>query len=170
MKFFLYLLVLSVLFSCKPIHNHDKSNTDWILELKNGIDVNHSVDTVYATFSKFGNQTYELVFATAVKSKIKNLKMIEFGVYLKNGIDWQFHSPTGKPYTSADFNDWYNCQNGVLQKNRTFEDRENRLLKTDVLSKDTISTLWYYLAEDDSGIQYVGYDEIVGIVDTLDNE
>lgn len=84
-----------------------------------GIEVKHSKTNVYAEFNekdpeKFGK--YKWHFETNLRSPNENLKIIEFGTYLRKGNKWEFAFIYDRPFNSEEFAKWYSCDDAILKK------------------------------------------------------
>lgn len=133
---------------------------------RNTIEVNHSVDTVFATVNAKDPEKrgkYQLQVTTSVSSKEADLTIQEFGAYMLENGEWKFSSIFNRPFNKEEFSKWYGCKNGILKKDSVYNDPDNWLAKGDVLTRDTLVSLWYFIGLDNYGNQHLGTRKVVGV-------
>lgn len=144
-------------------------NENWPQELKEmeiGLKVSHSTDTIYATLNTKDPETwgkYQLQFTTTVETLNQNLEIVEFGGYLWDGDHWEMRTIYNRPFNKAEFEKWYNCPNGMLEKGESYSDTDNWMGKMNYLTGEIIIGLWYFIGKNKEGKRYVGAKEIVAI-------
>jgi hypothetical protein len=125
-----------------------------------GIEVIHTPDKVSAIEGGRSGHRFTWLHKTSVRSTVGDLTVVEFGAFVDLRGKWEFSTYTGKPFTTADFADWYSCPNAKLIDSQNFTDPQN-WTGADALHES--SGLWYYIGEDSSGKRFRG----VARVDTL---
>lgn len=162
------LLVLVALYSCSSLNSKKGAPLpEKIAQLDESIIVNHSVDTVYATINTKDPEKrgkYQLQFATRVSSKNGDVRIEEFGAYILKDNKWVASSIYDRPFNNSEFAKWYGCYGGLVLEGKTYCDKDNWLRKTNVLTNETMVSLWYFIGTDENGKRVVGAKEIVGIV------
>ncbi len=138
-----------------------------ITELEEGIEVEHSHDTVYATLNAKDPDThgkYQLQFTTTVSSMKGDIQLKEFGAYIWRNDGWVPISIYDRPFNPEEFDKWYGGDDGFMLEGKNYSDPDNWLGKTDRLNGDTIESLLYFTGINEQGVQVVGAKEIVGIL------
>ena len=158
--------LLSTLFSC----NKNSSNPEEVvkgdakyrsvMKITDGIIVTHTPSEVSAEEEGRSGYKYTWIHETSVRSSVGHLKIVEFGAFHLQNTKWVFSTYTGKPFTSDDFAEWYNCPEAMITEGDAFIDPKN-WTGSEALHES--STLWYFIGEDASGQRYKGISQ----VDTL---
>lgn len=134
----------------------------------NTIEIEHSCDTIFAivnTKDPKKRGKYQLQFTTSVISKETELTIHEFGAYTLDDGKWKFTSIFNRPFDKREFSKWYSCKGGILKKDSVYSDADNWLTKGDILTGDTLVSLWYFVGKDSKGRKHVGTQKVVGIFD-----
>lgn len=129
-----------------------------ISDLKKGIIVKHSKKKVYAELNKdypTRGGKYKFKYSTSVKTKLKGLKIIQFGAFSLINNEWIERNVI--PFNNTEFSEWYNCPNGLIHKGITYKDPSN-WSSCDDLSKSESKILWYYIGINSNNEKFVGYD------------
>lgn len=128
-----------------------------------GIIVTHSKDTIYAEVyngSKPNRMKYVWNYETSVKTKNKELEIVEFGGYNYINNEWDSNTIFGRPFNKSEFSKWYSCENGILKLGETYSDKKN-WTTSDYIYGDTKTGLWYFIGKDSNGQKYIGYKKFV---------
>ena len=152
MKKLIYLVLASASFGCswnpsKTTENQGDSKYQELLKIKEGFTVTHTPEQGEAILGGPSGAMYTWVYTTTVEAT-ENISIIEFGAFNKINDKWIFSNHTGKPFTSKDFEDWYNCPGSKLIPNQKFSDTNN-WNGSQTLKKG--ESLWYYIGKTDSG-------------------
>jgi hypothetical protein len=138
-------------------NNDSNKLPDKLVNIPDGIVVKHTPDSVLAARIKDDTANYYWFHKTSVTSTNEDLEITEFGSYSWNSDHWEFSTVTGKPFTKEDFEDWYNCKNGILIKGKDYADKNNWYRNAE-LKKNR--ALWYYLGKNKKGEIFKGIAEI----------
>ncbi|GAB5419146.1 MAG: hypothetical protein Crog4KO_06540 [Crocinitomicaceae bacterium] len=127
------------------------------------IDVQVSGDTIYSVRSL---GYYYLAFTTALKSLNDDLKIVDYGCYYAEDGGWVDQTEEGRKFGSVkDFEESYNCPNGLLKKNISYYNDFNWVIRTKELDGSARHVLLYFLAEDGEGNLFKGTKTFVGILE-----
>lgn len=96
---------------------------------------------------------YTWRYETSVRSTAGPLRVVEFGAFVWTGGQWQFSTFTGRPFTAADFADWYGCPLALVEPWATCTDPSNWSAGATLRAS---KTKWYYIAVDAAGKRYKG--------------
>ena len=127
------------------------------------INVIHSQDTIYAEIyngSKKNRMKYVWNYKTSIKTKNKELEIIEFGGYNQTNDRWDSKTIYGRPFNKVEFSKWYSCENGTLKLGETYTDKTN-WTTSDYLDGQSKVGIWYYIGKDSKGTKYIGYERFV---------
>lgn len=108
-----------------------------------GLKVSHSSDTVYATINtkdpkKKGR--FQICYKTCVESLLKGLTIKEFGAYFRDdNEEWEFQTIFKRPFNRPEFEKWYSCPAGILEKGVSYCDSANWIRKSNDLTGDTLN-------------------------------
>ena len=164
----IYLSILITVFSCsegniKKTQNGDSKYQE-VLKLKDGFKVTHSPEEGKAMLNGRSGSKYTWLYKTTVEAK-QDITILEFGAFgLYNG-QWIFGTYTGKPFTTKDFEEWYNCPNGKLLANKKYLDSKN-WTGGELLEKS--ETLWYYIGKTESGEIVKAIAKLTSLAETQD--
>lgn len=167
MRFLIICLLFLAAFSNESQHQSHPWPSK-ITELDEGIIVKHSFDTVYATVNTKDPDThgkYQLQFTTTVSSQAGDILLKEFGAYFWKDNDWVFATIYNRPFNKDEFNKWYKGDKGYIKEGKSYSDADNWLTKTDRLTGDTITALFYFIGYNEQNEKVQGASEIVGIID-----
>jgi hypothetical protein len=160
---------LLVLTGC-GIQQEKEAQKNWpekLQSLEIGLNVSHSMDTVYATLNTKDPEKrgkYQMKFATTVEALSENVELVEFGAYFREGNTWVLRTIYGRPFNKEEFDKWYNAENGKIILGHTYTDNDNWLGKSDFLNGNTYHALLYFIGKNAKGEQLVGAQEIVGVM------
>jgi hypothetical protein len=171
--FLIGLLSLGVFTSCGAGKDKTEQSTidEFPKELLNipiGINVEHSLDTVYATINTKDPEKrgkYQMQFSTSVSTSSQMLIVTEFSAFLLEDGKWVMRTIYDRAFNNEEFEKWYNCPNGILKVNETYTDYDNWLGKGDNLSGKVMNAILYVKGVDTCDVEYIGYKSIVGIFD-----
>lgn len=107
-----------------------------------GIGVTHFPNPATARRSQSGKWPYVWPYRTTVRSVKGRVKIQEFGTFARRDGQWHFSGVTGRPYAAKDFQDWYDCEGGVLVPGGQCTDPQNWSGRA---SLQESQTLWYYI-------------------------
>src|SRR5690606_38153707 len=82
---------------------------DELRKLPVGLKVSNNPNPVYAVRGGRSGMDFTWSFETTVSSLEQDLTIVEFGCYVEHKGNWEFSNVTGKPFTKADFAEWYSC-------------------------------------------------------------
>ncbi len=115
-----------------------------------GFLVSNTPNPVYLSdISQLDGYRYSWIYKTTVSSK-KELKIVEFGAFDKTDNGWVLANYTGKPFTSNDFENWYNCPNYTINSKVSCADNNNWGASNQLTGKNKLS-LWYFVGQDKYG-------------------
>ena len=119
-----------------------------------GLDVAHNPNPVRAKVRGRSGRRYSWVYATSVRATTSPVRIEEFGSFEWQGGRWVFRTKTGKPFTAADFGDWYQCPGQMLPLEQTFTDPTNWSGADEL--RDGQKTRWYFIGVDPEGRRVKG--------------
>ena len=104
---------------------------------------------------------------TTVEAIDRPITIEQFGSFDFHGGRWQFSNFYGKPFTRADFAEWYSCPDAALEPGKTCSDLQNWS------GRDRLSSgrmLWYFIGRDSAGNRVEGQSviELVGEISPTD--
>ncbi|MBN2681729.1 MAG: hypothetical protein JXR58_04425 [Bacteroidales bacterium] len=164
-----YILLLLFLFSCKE---NNKTNTeispdlpDKIKNLPEEIQVVHDPSEIYAVVYEKDSNYYIWRHKTSIISLRRDLQIVEFGSMNFINGNWILGNYTKQSFTKEHFEMWYQrktktglkgfCTDGILKKGVEYVDNHNYSIKRKDLTPR--NGLWYYIAKDSGGKEYMGY-------------
>lgn len=118
-----------------------------------GIEVTHDPNPAKAQMGGRSGQKYTWVFTTTLRTLGPAVTIEEFGSFAWHEGRWVFSNFTGKPFTTADFADWYSCPGGRLEPQLAYADPSNWSGNRE-LSAGKMK--FYYVAVDDAGRRVKG--------------
>lgn len=150
------------------IEKSEKSWPKYITDLPIGIDVYHSVDTVYAQKSNRADTSlypYIWGFGTTVMAINQDLEIIEFGAYDLEEGEWVLRTQNdNRPFNKDEFIKWYHCNDkGILYRGFKYSDNQNYLGKSRFLDGYKKKTLFYFIGKNEQGKKYVGAKEVIAV-------
>jgi len=154
----LYMGILSFLRFDAAAGTTDK--LDELAKLPFGLKVVHTPDKVRAKRDGRSGRAFTWSYKTSVTATNGSVVVKEFGSFVWHNDKWVFANFTGKPFTSADFADWYSCPGAKLVEGREFSDGSN-WSGGDVLRGGKMK--WYFIGVTTEGRQLKGE----AIVETL---
>ena len=128
--------------------------------LDEGMRVTHSPNPVKAQAGGRSGQRYTWLYTTTVQSSAGPLTLEEFGAFVWHDGGWVFSTYTGKPFTPADFAEWYACPGARMEAGRAYCDPLNWV---GAAALRTGKTRWYFIARDAGGRRVKGE----GVVEEL---
>lgn len=134
-----------------------------LLELRalpDGLRVIHTPNPAGAQPGGRSGFRYTWLYATTVESLGGTIVIEEFGSFFFEGGSWRFSNVTGKPFTAADFADWYACPDAILRPGKACSDSLN-WTGNDRLGAGRM--LWYYLGRDTHGRRVKGQ-AVIGLL------
>lgn len=156
--YFLYVLVFGLV-SCNAISKDVKRNLpNELRDISVGLEVNHFPAEVKATRDTEKPHVYKWTHATTVVAKAEAVQIEEFGAYVWEDEKWEFSTFTGKPFTADDFEKWYGCKGGRIEKGASCTDNRNWSSSLDIQHP---RILWYYIGITQSGKRVIGYKEVI---------
>jgi hypothetical protein len=118
-----------------------------------GIEVTHSPNPVRAVGGGRSGYPFTWLHATRVRPTKELVTIEEFGCFVWQDGRWKFSTMTGKPFTPADFADWYSCPGALLESGKAYQDPRNWEGST-VLQAD--QTKWYFIGRTADGTRVKG--------------
>jgi hypothetical protein len=110
-----------------------------------GLTVSHAPNPVRPIHGGRSGQKFTWLHSTKVEAIRANLRVVEFGAFGWAGGEWHFTTYTGKPFTSANFADWYGCPGATLLRGKVYTDPQN-WTGTNVPTPS--KSRWYFIAVD----------------------
>jgi hypothetical protein len=133
---------------------------DELAKLPFGLKVVHTPDKVRAKHDGRSGRAFTWSYKTSVTAMNGSVVVKEFGSFVWHNDKWVFSNVTGKPFTSADFADWYSCPGAKLVEGQECSDGSN-WSGGDVLREGKMK--WYFIGVTADGRQVKGE----AIVETL---
>jgi len=87
--------------------------------------VEHSPNPVRAQLGGRSGYKYTWLYETTVRSTPGRVRVTEFGSFGWFDGKWVFANYTNKPFTSAEFSEWYACDNAEILPNTSYSDGKN---------------------------------------------
>lgn len=125
-----------------------------IERLPQSLTVVHSPEPVKAMEGGRSGTPYTWLFTTTVSTEAEPVQIVEFGAFRHDGLSWVFRTYTGKPFTTAHFEDWYGCEGGWVRPGRPCVDDKNWQGGQELVKS---STRWYYVGVTEGGEQVAGW-------------
>ncbi|XOV68533.1 MAG: hypothetical protein ACFHU9_05015 [Fluviicola sp.] len=166
MRYFWLLLVGCLAFCSDEAESTPNEWPDKIKHLPEGLTVEHSADTVYASFNRKDPETkgkFQLKFSTTVSSMKGDVKIKEFGGYFWSDNKWKAVSMYDRPFNANEFDAWYGASDGMVESGKNYTDPNNWLMKGNQLTKDTIRALLYFIGTNEENQKVMGAKEIIGV-------
>jgi hypothetical protein len=95
------------------------------------------------------------LYKTTVESPGGPITIEEFGYFAFQEGQWHFATITGRPFTPADFAQWYGCPGAVVNPDSPCSDPQN-WTGDQRLTPDTGRGLWYFIGHDSDGRRVKG--------------
>lgn len=135
--------------------------------LPDGLRVIHTPNPVRAHSGGRSGYHYTWQYMTTVEAIDRPITIEQFGSFDFHGGAWQFSNFTGKPFTRADFAEWYSCPDAALEPSKICSDPQNWS------GRDRLSSgrmLWYFIGRDSAGNRVKGQSviELVGEISPAD--
>jgi hypothetical protein len=124
-----------------------------LAKLPFGLKVVHTPGRVRAIHDGPSGRAFTWSYKTSVTATNRSVVLKEFGSFVWHDDKWVFSNVTGKPFTSADFADWYACPGAELAEGREFSDGNN-WSGGDVLTGGKMK--WYFIGVTSDGKQVKG--------------
>jgi hypothetical protein len=118
-----------------------------------GIEVTHSPNPVPAARGGRSGHPYTWLHETAVRAVAGPVTIEEFGCLAWQDGRWVFSTVTGKPFTPAEFSDWYSCPDATLRTGQAYRDPANWTGST-VL--EPAQSKWYFIGRTAGGTRVKG--------------
>ena len=136
-------------------------NLSEINNLPDGLRVIHTPNPVRAHSGGRSGYHYTWQYETTVEAIDRPITIEQFGSFDFRGGTWQFSNFTGKPFTRANFVEWYSCPDAALELGKTCSDPQNWSGR-DRLGPGRM--LWYFIGHDSAGNRVKGQSviELVG--------
>jgi hypothetical protein len=131
-------------------------NTVKSLELSRlpiGLKIIHTPVRVKAVQEGDSGLRYTWTYKTTVRTLKKPVRIVEFGALVWREGRWQLKNFSGKPFTSKNFAEWYDCPGALLKPGRSYSDPHNWSGNNLLV---TTTTRWYYIGRDSSGKRVKG--------------
>lgn len=125
-------------------------------KLPEGIKVVHEPATALATLTGKSERRakYTWWHKTTVSSLGGDVTVVEFGAFMWQDGKWVGGgSFTGKPYTAAEFAEWYQCPKAVLKKGEAYTDPTNWSTDAELRAG---KVRWYFVGTDAKGKRVKG--------------
>ncbi len=126
-----------------------------IATLPIGLEVKHTPNPVKAMKDGRSSYPYTWLFKTTVKAIEDDITIIEFGCFIwyEEEKRWVFSNYTDKPFTNANFAEWYSCPNGKLLKGKEYSDPNNWGGSSE---PSEAKSKWYYIGINSKGERVKG--------------
>ncbi len=121
--------------------------------LPDGIRVIHTPNPVRAQVGGRSGFRYTWLYTTTVEAIDRPIVIEEFGAFEFHSGEWRFSTITGKPFTQADFAEWYSCPDSALKPGKKCSDPLN-WTGSDRLRSER--DLWYFIGRDSAGNRVKG--------------
>lgn len=118
-----------------------------------GIKITHSPNPARARVGGRSGFNFAWPYTTSVQTISGSVKIEEFGAFAWENGRWVFSNFTGKPYSAADFADWYSCPNATLLPGRLCSDGYNWSGRRTL---EPGKTRWYFIGVDAKGKRVKG--------------
>ncbi|MDH3597675.1 MAG: hypothetical protein OEM93_22780 [Rhodospirillales bacterium] len=151
-------LVLLFLFDVTAAQEPDPFNSHpglrEIGKLPDGIRVTHTPNPVRAQPGGRSGFKYTWEYKTTVESITGPIFIQEFVSFYLTANNWEFSNFTRKPFTPADFAEWYSCPKALLKPGTPCSDPLNWTGNNQLVSG---KMLWLFIGRDNTGKQYKGH-------------
>lgn len=121
-----------------------------------GIKVTHEPKVALATLTGKSDrrQKYTWWYKTTVSATDGDITITEFGAFAWHDGKWVPGTTfTGKPYTTAEFAEWYKCPKAALKKGESFSDPTNWSTAPELRAG---KSRWYFVGVDAKGKRVKG--------------
>jgi hypothetical protein len=123
--------------------------------LPEGLRVTHSPNPVAAQPGGRSGHRYTWLYKTALEIASGRVVIEEFGYFALRDGQWRYATFTGKPFTPADFAEWYGCPGATIRPGHSCSDPQNWTGYQSIAS-DRERGLWYYIGRDSNGRRVKG--------------
>jgi hypothetical protein len=158
-KIFIFISTILLYTSCNNQAVVSSQLPAKISDIPIGIEVKHNKQRVLATINQKHSEKYVWKYETSVKAIRQDLKIIEFGGFIKESGKWIEKNITSRPFNSQEFEEWYNCRAAIAKKGIIYTDTNNWSKSTTLESESKI-TLWYFIGENSNKKRFVGFQSI----------
>jgi len=100
---------------------------------------------------------------TSVYSESEHVQITEFGACLYRNKEWVLSTIYGRPYSTGEFEQWFNCPAGVLEPGKRYMNRLNYSAMMDQLDFESHAALWYYIGRKADGSEVKGYSLVFAV-------
>jgi hypothetical protein len=118
-----------------------------------GVRVTHEPNPVSPVRGGRSGQKFTWLHSTKVEAIQADLRIVEFGAFVWHDEAWHFSTYTGKPFTSADFANWFTCPGAKLVRGNVYTD-PNNWTGASVLKSS--KTRWYFIGVDAASKRFRG--------------
>lgn len=125
-----------------------------------GIRVSHSPNPVKAQAGGRSGRRYTWLYETRVAPTSEDVSIVEFGALVRSrprGDSWKLQTIYDRPFTAAEFAEWYSCPGGLLREGTACVDQANY---TGGDQLHGFETRWYFIGRTRAG-RLVKGEEIV---------
>ncbi len=126
----------------------------------------HAPNPVAAQRGGPSGSRYTWLYKTTVESLGGPIVIEEFGAFSLQDGQWRFSTYTGRPFTPADFAQWYGCPDAVVRPGNSCSDPQN-WTGYQRLVPDSEKGLWCFIGRDSNGRRVKG-EAIVELLPQLD--
>jgi hypothetical protein len=130
-----------------------KAKLRLVASLPNGLKITHSPNPTRARIGGRSRFNFTWPYTTSVQTINGSVTIEEFGAFAWENGRWVFSNLTDKPYSAADFSDWYSCPQATLLPGRPCTDAHNWSGRR---TFEPSKTMWYVIGVNAKGIRVKG--------------
>ncbi len=154
---FLILFILYRYLSVRPgrmaAREQSRVKLDELSKIPVGIKVTIVPEKVRAVRDGRSGSKFTWNYVTQVETIGKEIRIYEFGAFSWKRDHWLFGTVIGRPFRLPEFEEWYDCKDGILRPGEVYTDLNN-YSGSDYLTEK--KGKWYYLGSDMEGNSFRG--------------